>query len=496
MKRSAVAATGLLLAISTTAVAAEFQPMGALGIGGAGVARTYDANAPYWNPAGLAFNEKDFSSRIDVSVGIKVNDGLADNVDRLDKINFDNIKQISGTTSLQNVTDTIKAITILNDIKAKKGTLGINGNTVLGFQYKHFATGAFGTIEGFAQPQPDTVNIVPQSGVNTPVTPTEFATPFAGSPASSVFFSANQRSTIDTALLANGFSAGQAQDIINGTDARLAGSGLSSQAVADTLINQVTTINSATAANLLENNTTSVLTRSLAYIEFPFSYGLPFNFGSWGVLGIGGTAKVIAGRVYQAQTFLLQDNKSVSSSDITKDMTKNFKDSVNASFDLGALWRYNKMLNIGIVAKNLTAPEFDAPDLKKKDGSFDRSGGKVKLAPQVRLGVAIDPYEWLTLAVDLDLTENETVLSADNFKNRHIGGGLEWHHFSWIKLRGGMYSNLSDGGIGPTATAGLTLGSKWFNMDVDGAYGLETAEYDGKSYPQEARVQLQLNLSF
>ena len=497
IKKSAVAASVLVLAISASGLAAEFQPMGALGIGGAGVARTYDAHAPYWNPAGLAFSDKDFSSRVDVSVGIKVNDGLADNVDRLDKIDFDNIKQISGASAtLQNATDAVKAISILNDIKEKKGTLAVNGNTVLGFQYNHFATGAFGTIEGFAQPSPDTVNIVPQSAANTPITTAEFAAPFAGSAASSVYFSPDQRTAINTALQANGFTAGQSQDIINGTDAMLLGSGLSSQDVANTLINQITTINTATAANLLENNTTSVLTRSLAYIEFPLSYGHPFDFGTYGTLGIGGPVKVIAGRVYQSQTFLMKSD-SVDSSDITSEMTKNYKDSVNASFDLGALWRYNKMLNVGIVAKNLTSPEFDAPDVKDKNGSvIPGSGGKVKLEPQLRLGVAIDPVDWLTLAADLDLTENKTVLGADGYKNRHLGGGFEWHSFSWLKLRGGMYTNLASGGIGPTATAGLTFGTKWINLDIDGAYGLETAEYDGDESPQEARVQLQLNFLF
>ena len=41
--------------LPTAASAYEFQPLGALGIGAAGVARTTDAYASYWNPAGLAF---------------------------------------------------------------------------------------------------------------------------------------------------------------------------------------------------------------------------------------------------------------------------------------------------------------------------------------------------------------------------------------------------------------------------------------------------------
>lgn len=497
-----------MVAAAGTALGAEFQPMGTLGIGGAGVARTYDAYAPYWNPAGLAFSDKSFTSRVDVSVGLKVNDGLADNVDRLSDMKFDNFSKISGTSSPQDVTDTVKAITILNDIKEKKGTLAVNGNAVFGFQINHVAFGAFGTIEGFAQPEPDTVNILPQQdNTNIQVTPAEFAAPTIGAAPSTQFFGADTgptslRGQINSALTSSGFTATEANGLINATDAQMTGSGMSPQQVASTLISMATTFTAPppsdpTKAPILDNNTTSVLTRSLAYIEFPLSYGHAFNLGSFGTLGLGATAKVIAGRVYQSQTYLMKSGSTVTSSDITKELTKNFKDSTSFGFDLGALWRYSDWFNVGIVAKNLNTPEFDAPDVKNKKGDvLVGSGGKVKLKPQVRLGVSLDPYKWLTLAADLDLTENETVVAAEGFKNRTVGGGFEWHGLSWFKLRGGMYSNLADGGIGPTATAGLTFGTKWFNMDIDGAYSLDTAIYKEKNYPQEARVQAQFNFLF
>ncbi len=488
------------VASAGTALGAEFQPMGTLGIGGAGVARTYDAYAPYWNPAGLAFSDKTVSSRVDVSAGLKVNDGLADNVDRLSDLKFDNFSKISNTSSPQDVADTVKAITILNDIKEKKGTIAVNANAVFGFQVNHFAFGAFGTAEGFAQPEPDTVNILPQNDANAQVTPTQFAAPTIGAAPSDKFFDTSLRGEINTALTSHGFTAAESQGLINATDAQMAGSGMSPQQVADTLINMATTITSSTDpanAPTLDKNTTSVLTRSLAYIEFPLSYGHAINLGSFGTLGLGATVKVIAGRVYQSQTYLMKSGETVTSSDITKELTHNFKDSTNFGFDLGALWRYSDWFNLGIVAKNLNTPEFDAPDVKDKWGTvLVGSGGKVKLKPQVRMGVSFDPYKWLTLAADLDLTENETVVAAEGFKNRTVGGGFEWHEFSWFKLRGGMYSNLADGGIGPTATAGLTFGTKWVNMDIDGAYSLDTAQYKGKTYPQEARVQAQFNFLF
>ncbi|ACM22152.1 hypothetical protein Geob_3815 [Geotalea daltonii FRC-32] len=499
MKRIWLSTCTLAVIMSGTSLAAEFQPMGTLGIGGAGVARTFDSHAPYWNPAGLAFNDKSFSSRVDASVGLKVNEGLADNVDRLSELDFDTFsKYNAGSATAQTVTDTIKALSILGDIEEKKGTLAVNGNAVVGFQIKHFAFGAFGTFEGFAQPVPDTTNILPNAGTTTAaITPNDLATPVAGSAASNIFFSQQQRTDIQMALTTNNqFTPAQAQDIINAADAQLAGSGISNQAATSSLITMGQTLANP-GTKTLDNNTSSVLTKSLAYIEFPLSYGHAVPLGAFGTLGIGATAKILTGRVYQSQTYLLKSGTNVESSDIVSDMTDNFKDSTALGVDLGALWRPKDWVSVGIVAKHLNSPKFDAPDLKDKNGNVvPGSGGNVKLKPQVRMGVSIDPLTWLTLAADVDLTDNETVLSSDNYKSRNIGGGFEWHYFSWFKLRGGMYSNIAEKGIGPTATAGLTFGTKWINLDIDGAYGLDTAEYKDKSYPQEARVQTQINFLF
>ena len=119
----------------------------------------------------------------------------------------------------------------------------------------------------------------------------------------------------------------------------------------------------------------------------------------------------------------------------------------------------------------------------------------VKLKPQVRLGVALDPLSWLTIASDLDLTENDTVLSTLDYKSRTLGAGLEMH-LSWLKLRGGMYKNLANSETGPVATAGLTIGIPWVILEVDGAYGLDKAKYKEKDYPKEAKVQAQIVMQF
>jgi len=222
--------------------------------------------------------------------------------------------------------------------------------------------------------------------------------------------------------------------------------------------------------------------------------------GNYGTLGIGGSIKAIEGRVYKTQTFLYQSD-DVKSEDIVSNMTKNYKDSMSFGIDIGVLWKYQSWLNVGLVAKNLNTPQFDEPNLKDKNGNEIRnSGGKTKLNPQIRMGVDIDPLDWLSFAVDMDITSNDSILTnvpgIADYKTRNLGGGVEIHPFEWLKIRGGLYENIAGSDIGPVATAGFTIGIKWVTLELDAAYGLNKAKYKDQDYPREARASLGLNVQF
>lgn len=525
MKKIVLPVTAALLSWSAIAWGAEFQPIGALGMGGAGVARMTDANAAYWNPAGLAFSEKTFTMKVEGSAGYRLSDGLAQNIDSLSKFTqkgpdgnstFDDLKTIGSSSNPAVLGDVVSLLSVLQDIQDRKGRATLEANAAVTMQVKHVAFGAFASTESYGNPDIDLQNILPSStsGSATPADIASFAGAAAGAPPSNSFFTdPTVRNNITTALVGAGFTNAQATDIVNSVDARLsAGSTggniptVTQQQAANVLINTIAPAfkNGGTTSSI-NNNRSAMVMKSILYTEFPLAYGHPIDLGRFGKLGIGGSLKVINGRVYRTQLDLVENGSSVNSGNLADNLLKNYKETNNVTFDLGAFYKYGDWLNLGVVGKNLTSPSFAAPELKDQHGNVvtrDAAGNpirndKVTIKPQVRAGIALNPLSWLTMAADIDITNNEpAVFSGDGYRSRNLGGGIELHPVSWFKVRGGMYKNLSNDEVGPVATAGITFGTTWVNLDVDGAYGLKSAKYKGDNLPTEARVESSLNLEF
>lgn len=528
-KRTIVALSAAAALAASTALAAEFQPLGgALGMGGAGVARNMGPYAPYWNPAGLAFADKGFAMTLGGGVGVRVSEGLADNVDRLAKFTegnpsvIDNLENINTSgADPKAVADIVSLLAVINDIRPRRGTISMNADVAAGFQIRRIGLGLFATSEGFAQPLPDLTNVLPTTSSTTTVTRSDIVT-LVGSPTTdpNTYFTTSQISAMQSALQAAGFSSGESTNIISALAGQLTSGSATLQSVTpEQIATAVSTIfapalQSATSGSTttIDKNQTAAMVKNVLFFELPISYGHPFDLGPNGKLGIGASLKAVRGRVYQTRIRLVENNNSVSSGDIADNFRDNYEESDAITVDVGAQYRYGEWLTVGVVGKNLTSPTFKSPQLKDQYGSFVDANGNVvtvpvrdadvKLKPQVRAGVMIEPASWITLAADLDLTENETVLSTStiggeklDYKSRTLGGGVEFH-LSWAKLRAGMYKNLSNDDIGPVATAGFSLGIPWVLLEVDGAYGLKEARYKEKDYPREARANAQLTIQF
>jgi hypothetical protein len=466
---------------ASAATAAEFQPIGTLGVGGAGVARPPDGTAPYWNPAALAFNTRPFAAKVGAGAAATANNGLADDVERLSRLDIDALENLTGAPAADQaiVADVVQAIALLEKIDREEGALTARGQALFGSHVYRFGFGAYGSAEAVSTPVVDTLNVLPELG-GAPITAAGFAAAVgaAGPVAdSNAFFSAAQRASIEAALAAAGVA--NADDVVDVFDAQLAASneaGVTSDEATRGLVAVATALG---GGGPLDANASSLRNRGLGYAEFPLAYGHPVRLGPLGTLGLGASVKLLRGRVYASQISIFETEAD----EVVDELRETYEESTTWGVDAGALWRPGDRVGVGVVGKHLNRPKFKAP-----------VGPDVELKPQVRAGVAVTLLSWLTIAADLDLTENETAL--EGYRSRNLGGGVELHPFAWLKLRGGAYKNLAESDISPVLTAGLTLGIPWVTFDVDGAAALDTARYDGEDYPEEARVQASLNVRF
>lgn len=204
------------------------------------------------------------------------------------------------------------------------------------------------------------------------------------------------------------------------------------------------------------NNVTSVsLTgamalRALEVRQAAVSYAYAFSDK---MFSIGVTGKFLQGAAYNGSATL------TGGTDVK--ITDNFgKGTLSTAFgiDVGAIYRPSSWLRFGLVAKDINQPTFD-----------DIGGGEIKLTPQVRGGVAVNPYSSLTLTADVDATSNKTFVPG--VKSQVLSLGAEQTILSeFLSFRLGAFKNMKDPGTPFIPTAGLGLRIFAFRADVGGGY--------------------------
>jgi hypothetical protein len=253
------------------------------------------------------------------------------------------------------------------------------------------------------------------------------------------------------------------------------------------------------AGGSLEQNLTTIELTGLALFQVPVSYGHKFYLGGFGELGLGATIKVMQGAVYWQETTLVSGFKQRGSSSFVSLAKDNRVDSTTFGVDLGALWRYEEIpalgpINVGFVAKNINSPKFEGPEVTTPSGvTMNSSQTSVTIKPQARLGIALDPTEWLTIVADMDVTRNSTIRPTTDSQN--LGGGVEFHWQYWA-MRLGAYKNVADTSRNGILTAGMSFGPQWCRFDIDLAAATDTGVYDGTTYPREAKVEFGLSTAF
>ena len=197
--------------------------------------------------------------------------------------------------------------------------------------------------------------------------------------------------------------------------------------------------------------------RGLEARQAAFSYAYAFADHT---VSIGATAKIIQGAAYNASVSVFQSNGDIS---FREDLGKP-EISTAIGIDVGAIYRPSSWLRFGVVGKDLNQPTFDAP-----------GGQEFKLTPQVRGGVAINPYESLTIAFDGDITSNMTLVPG--IKSQVLSLGAE-QTLPWelLSLRVGALKNVADAKTIVTPTAGFGLRFFALRMDFGGGYDFQMGQ--------------------
>lgn len=500
----------MIVVLGQIGLASSFKILGTrpLGMGGAFVAVAEDAIAQYWNPAGFAL-QKGLDIQIPLGVSAETTEGLVKEVDDLGDIASTvrdiQDKQDKGESfdedDIENFTS---AINELDDLNKSGLGLILDANAGLNIRYGNLGIGVINITELGADPNLDLVNI--GLGVSTgPVADAldALCVDILGDTIgdSSEYLNAYPdlkaiAEKIGDALDGVGTptEAGWDNDAI-AEELVIAGklAGLTNEeieAVANEIINALEQWVLLGGAGFSDNETI-IRFNGIMLFEAPVTYAreLPWLKN----LYVGGNFKFMYGMVgfHEFKVFLEED--------LMESLYKNYKDyskaSTNIGVDVGALYDLKESLGarFGMVVRNLNYPSFSQPKEAKAAGL-----DKYVIEPQVRVGAAYWPLNFITLSADLDLTNNKTVLPGYDSRMLCLGAEVNLLNRSWLNLalRGGFMDNLAESS-GSMFTAGLGLNLFHLNLDFAAAMSTKSTRIaDNRKFPTALTGSFGLSFNF
>ena len=211
-----------------------------------------------------------------------------------------------------------------------------------------------------------------------------------------------------------------------------------------------------------------------------------YSHNVWDNLLVGGSLKYMIGKTIYYDFKVFQEQDQINFDDLKEIENKLTRNVQSIALDLGAIYKLPTPIvetNVGLVIKNLLEPQFELAGTDEK----------IKLSRQVKLGVSGKLYKILTLNIDHDLNEAETLV--EGYKIRNLGLGLEINPPIFPALRLGYMKNLSyeDDQL---YTFGLAIKIWVINLDIVGALNPKETKINKDTSIFANNLNLGLTLGF
>jgi len=477
-------------------------------MGGAFVAVAEDSIAQYWNPAGFAL-QKGFDIQIPINLGIETTEGLINEVDYLQDIaeTIDSIqeKQESGSMDAESLEDFMDVMNHLNNLGKEDIGLSLDLTAGLGLRLRNLGIGIFNLTEMGAHPYLDLEHISLTSIDYGALDDIDQIDPDGnGNPGVDDGVLTEHQEDIVDDIAAILYDLGVSPD--DATNEQLAEElvyAAREAGLIDDEISEVVSIVAEVAGELdkyggagsgegFTNNESKITMNGFSLFELALTYARAVPIVPR--LYAGGNLKIMRGYVGFFEHEFFEEEQGLEES-LWKNYNEYVKESTNFGIDLGALYDLRDVLGLrfGMLVRNLNYPSFKQPPEAKAAGF-----GKYVVEPQVRVGVAFWPLNFIALAGDLDLTYNKTIIPGYYSRMLSLGAEVNVLNKPWLNLalRGGFMDNLAES-YGSMFTAGLGLNLFHFQLDFAGAVSTKmTSIAGGQKFPTAAIASFGLSFNF
>lgn len=518
MKKLIIAAA--LMTLSASSFAEQWKILGTrpMGMGGAFVAVAQGPIAQYWNPGGMVKSEQNVSGmEIPIGVTAEFTGNILENASKIGEMAtkfsaINTTQRTGGTSNVDQVAAFVKTLSLMGDMNdpGKGALVEIAGG--LNFKFSKVALSVNNFTSMGLTPLIDTVNI----GLGSASGVSGIALDNTHSPSGTL--QTNAASQIATAI-GPGTGTGSFYDnlaklmcgasgcmsswgINNNTQLASALVGMAAYTgVSDTQIAEAAATFSQYAPGAAPiiaaaingapytANTSNLTVAGASFMEIAAGYA--WNIKKFEDLSVGANVKMINGRtVYSTFRFLADDDTMGAFS------LDNTQSSWALGLDVGVLKKFEKVRmkpKVGLVIRNLNSPKFDVA----KSTSF-ATPNDYQLNRQVRLGFAINPARFWTIAMDMDLTKNKTPVRG--FESRQLALGTEINIINRkafnIPLRAGLLKNMAEKDSKMAFTFGSGINLLFMHLDVSGVVSSDRTEIDGDKYPTKVGLAGSFGLLF